>query len=96
MANPIKKNSAEKNTPQKRKKGKTTKQLMDIHLKDKNHTITDEDIRNLDLKLGHPDTAPMPPEAIIPSADDRSEEEKLPKDEDLGKKKINTWDVLGG
>ncbi|NOT52295.1 MAG: hypothetical protein HOP10_13575 [Chitinophagaceae bacterium] len=96
MTNPKKANSPEKNTPQKRKKGKTTKQLMHLHLQDKAHTITAEDIETLDLNLDHPDRTPPPPEELLPSKDDRPEEEKS-EDIDQKEHKITTpWDIIGG
>lgn len=85
-----KKPSAEKtgdNIPQKQKKGKTVKQLLDKHMKDKTHIITDEEIKNLDLDLNNPktDTSHTPD---IPDAKDR------PKDEDKDPKIITPWDVI--
>lgn len=96
MNKPVKKEADGKNTPQKKKKGKTTNQLMHMHLQDKDHTITAEDIESLDLNLGHPQTTPPPPELLVPSEDDRPEEEKKAAKEELEKKQITPWDVLGG
>jgi hypothetical protein len=96
MTKPVKKEPGGKNTPQKKKKGQTTDQLMQMHLQDKDHTITAEDIETLDLELGHPDRTPPPPETIVPSEDDRSEEEKKAAKEDLENKHITPWDVLSG
>jgi hypothetical protein len=82
--------SAEKsgeNIPQKKKKGKTVKQLSDKHMKDKTHIITDEEIKNLDLDLNNPETnTSHTPD--IPDDKDR------PKDEDKDPKIITPWDVI--
>ena len=76
-----------KATPAKSKKGLTTKQLRDKHLKDKDHVITDEEIENLELGLNRPDrsTSHTP---NIPNSEER------PKDEDKDKKMVTPWDVL--
>ncbi len=95
MSKPVKSEPVEKKTPPKKKNGKTTKQLMDMHMHDKNHTISAEDIENLDLNLGHPETVPPPPETILPSEDDRPEEEKKSTNKDAENKKITPWDLLG-
>jgi hypothetical protein len=95
MTKPVKKSTSGKNIPQKNKKGNTTGQLMQIHLQNKDHVITDEDIENLDLNLSHADSTPPPPELLQPSKDERSEEEIAKAKED-GDRKVTPWDVLGG
>jgi len=77
----------EKKTPQKRSKGKTVKQLKDLHLKDKNHVFTTEEIKNVDLELNNPDTSTShTPE--IPNDTER------PKDEDKDEKIITPWNLV--
>ena len=75
-----------KKLPQKRSNGKTVKQLKELHLKDKNHVITDEELKNLELNLNNPetDTSHTP---------DISNNSKRPKDEDKDSKMITPWDV---
>jgi hypothetical protein len=69
------------------KKKLTIKQLRDKHMKDKNHVITDEDLKNLDLSEPTIDrTTSHTPE--IPN------EEERPKDEDKDKKMVTPWDVI--
>ena len=77
----------EKKNPQKRSKGKTVKQLRDLHLKNKDHIITTEEIKNLDLELNNPEreTSHTPD---IPNDNQR------PKDEDKDAKMITPWDVV--
>lgn len=91
MSKPVKNSAGEKDLPQKKKKGKTTEQLMHIHMQDKNHTITAEDIENLDLKLEQPEEiTDFTPN--LPSEDDG----KTPQNADDGKKHITPWDVIEG
>jgi len=91
--NKPKKTSPGKSPAPKKKNGKTTKQLMRIHLQDKGHKITDEDIENLDLDLDHveKDPAPVdvtPEDLVVPENPD------APKDGDEHKKHITPWDVI--
>ena len=77
----------EENIPQKKKKGKTIKELVDKHMKDKTHIITDEEIKDLDLDINNPqrDTSHTP---------DIPDDKNRPKDEDKDPKIITPWDVL--
>ena len=71
----------------KPKKKLTIKQLRDKHMKDKNHVITDEELRNLDLsETQHDRTTSHTPQ--IPNWEER------PKDEDKDKKMVTPWDVI--
>jgi len=71
----------------KPKKKLTIKQLRDKHMKDKNHVITDEELRNLDLsETQHDRTTSHTPQ--IPNGEER------PKDEDKDKKMVTPWDVI--
>ena len=88
-----KKTSPEKNAPAKKKKGKTTKQLMAIHMQDKEHKITSEDIENLDLNLEHVEKDPppvdiTPDDLVVPGNQDGS------KDSDDHPKHVTPWDVI--
>ena len=76
-----------KNISPKKTKGKTVKQLRDLHLKDKNHVITNEELKNLKLELNNPDTST----AHTPDIPDDS---KRPKDEDKDPKMITPWDLI--
>ena len=77
----------EKKTSEKRSKGKTVKQLRDLHLKNKSHVITTEEIKNLDLELNKPD------ESTSHTPDIPNDSER-PKDEDKDPKMITPWDVM--
>ena len=71
----------------KTKKTKTVKALRDRHLKNKDHVITDQDLQDLDLELGHPDrSSTHTPE--LPSKSQR------PKDEDKDPKRVTPWDLI--
>ena len=76
-----------KGFPKKKKKGMTVKQLRDIHLKDKDHVITDQEMKDLELDLTVPDTSTAHTPEI---ADDK----ERPKDEDKDPKIITPWDTI--
>jgi len=76
-----------KKVPQKRSNGKTVKQLKELHLKDKNHVITTEEIKNLDLELNTP-------ERETSHTPDIPNDSQRPKDEDKDSKMITPWDVV--
>ena len=63
------------------------KQLKDIHMNDKSHIMTDEELKDLDLNLSHPDTSTS-------HTPDIPEGEERPKDEDKDPKKITPWDLI--
>jgi len=94
MSKPVKKASPDKNASPKKKKGKTTQQLMDIHMQDKNHKITTEDIEDLDLKLDHVDKNPAPVD-VTPEDLEVPVDPDAPKDNEEHKKHVTPWDVIG-
>jgi hypothetical protein len=61
--------------------GKTTKQIMQRHLQDKNDIITEEDFINLDIELGIPGDEADPlftvTEDTIGSKDDEGKDPKI-------------------
>ena len=81
-------NKSVENLPQKsRSNGKTTKQIMSRHIKDKNDVITEEEFKNLNIETDlHKDTAHE--EIIIPDNPNH------PKDEDKDPKIVTPWDVI--
>ena len=93
MSKSVKKTSPEKIAPAKKKSGKTTKQLMAIHMQDKEHKITAEDIENLDLNLEHVEKNP-PPVDVTPEDLEIPENPDAPKDDDEHKKHVTPWDVI--
>jgi hypothetical protein len=74
--------------PQKsRKVGKTAKQIMSKHIKDKDDLITEEDFKNLNIELELPkDEAHQPIEI--------DDDTKRPKDEDKDSKTATPWDII--
>ena len=77
-------NKDEKQTKRKSAaKGKTTEELTQRHLKDKNHKISDEDIRNIQVSTGN-DSEDEPD---IP-------DEKRAHDVDKDNPKSTPWDVI--
>ena len=69
------------------KSGKTAKQIMSRHIKDKNDVITDEEFKDLDVVVDiTKDSAHQPLD--IP------ENPEHPKDEDKDPKIITLWDVI--
>ncbi|MEQ1678097.1 MAG: hypothetical protein ABL876_15420 [Chitinophagaceae bacterium] len=69
------------------KKGSTTKQLRDLHLKDKSHIVTDEEIKNLDISINNADTSTS-------HTPDIADDDKRPKDEDKDPEIITPWDLI--
>ena len=67
--------------------GKTTKQIMKRHMKDKNDVITDEEFRNLNI---NPDIAKDTAYQPLQIADDK----ERPKDEDKDPAIIVPWDLI--
>jgi hypothetical protein len=77
----------EKITQKSQSRGKTPKEIVDEHIKNKHDVITDEEFRNAELNLGvDSDVAHEPLD--IPDKPDR------PKDESKDKGKITPWDVI--
>ena len=67
--------------------GKTTKQIMNKHIRDENDVITDEDFKNLNIDLEiSKDTVHQPLEI--------SDDTQRPKDEDKDPKVLTPWDVI--
>jgi hypothetical protein len=67
--------------------GKTPKQIMNKHIRDKNDVITEEDFTNLNISIDFSnDTAQQPLD--IPSDKER------PKDEDKDPAVVTPWDVI--
>ena len=71
----------------KSKKTESVKALRDKHLSDKNHVITDEEMKDLDVEHTPPDrsTSHTPK---IPNKKNR------PKDEDKDPKILTPWDTI--
>ncbi len=67
--------------------GKTTKQIMHRHIRDKNDVITDEDFRNLNIE---PDISGDPEYQALQISDDT----ERPKDEDKDPKLLIPWDLV--
>ncbi len=68
-------------------KGKTPKQIISRHMRDKNDVITEEDFKNLDISIDiSGDTAHKPLE--IPDDKER------PKDEDKDPSVVTPWDLI--
>jgi hypothetical protein len=67
--------------------GKTTKQIMRRHMKDKNDVITDEEFRNLNIS---PDISNDPEYKPLQIDDDK----ERPKDEDKDPAIIVPWDLI--
>src|SRR4051812_44181629 len=75
-------------SPQKpAKKGKTPKQVVSKHIRDKNHVISEEDFKNLDISV---DTSNDTAQEALEIPEDK----KRPKDEDKDPKTITPWDVI--
>ena len=73
--------------PKSNNSGKTPKQIISRHMKDKNDVITEEDFKNLDISIditGY--TAHKPLE--IP------DEKERPKDEDKDPVVVTPWDLI--
>ena len=68
--------------------GKTPKQTMSKHIRDKNDVITDEDFENLNISIDiSNDTAHELLEIPV--------DNNLPKAEDRGPAVITPWDIIG-
>lgn len=81
------KKNVDKIPQRKDKKDKTAKELVDQHMSDEDHIITDEDLKNVDIDTSTTaETAHKPLD--IPADDDR------PKDEDKDHRFKTPWDVL--
>lgn len=89
MNKPVKNNPGEKNMPQKKRKGKTTDQLMQEHLQNKDHKITGEAIESLDLKLDRP-------EKITDFTPNLPPKEDKETDASGDKGHITPWNILEG
>ncbi len=81
--------TGEKTPRKKASKGKTPKQLMSRHIKDKADVITEEEFKDLELDLDKPGSTETSHTPEIPDDNDR------PKDEDKDHKIKTPWDVLG-
>jgi len=67
--------------------GKTPKQIMSRHIRDKEDVITDEDFKNLNIGIDVIDETD-PPALDIPNDSER------PKDEDKDPKIITPWNLI--
>ena len=77
----------EKNTQSPSARGKTPKQVVDEHIRNKHDVITDEEFKNLELNLDV--TGDVTHEPLdIPENKDR------PRDEAKDRGKITPWDVI--
>ena len=76
-----------KNPTPKNKGVSTVKALRDRHMKDKDHVITDEDMKNLELENEPVDRSTSHTPRI-------SRKKNRPKDEDKDPKVITPWDVV--
>ena len=85
MQSPDKKNQPGKTTG-KQRKGKTTKELSQEHLKDENHEITEEDFKNVLLSTDNPEVRHERLEI--------KDEKDRPKDEDKDPDIVTPWDVI--
>ena len=68
-----------------------TNKIVERHLKDPNHQITDDEIRNVRVGM----TPPLPDD--LPSADEKVADRKKEDDEDHtlpGKQVMTPWDTL--
>jgi hypothetical protein len=70
-----------------KKKGKTVKQLRDLHMRDRNHIITNEEMQSLELDTDNPHTNTS-------HTPDISDDSERPKDEDKDPKIITPWDLV--
>ncbi len=77
----------EKDSSQKKKKRITVKQLREKHMKDKNHVITDEEMKDLKLDLEKPDKSTS-------HTPDLPDDKNRPKDEDKDPKIITPWNLI--
>jgi hypothetical protein len=70
-----------------KKKGLTIKQLRDLHLKDKHHIVTDDEINNLDMDAPIPGISTSHTPAI-------PDDKERPKDEDKDPEILIPWDLI--
>jgi hypothetical protein len=76
----------EKTTPKKRATGgQTTQDLRKKHLRDQDHSISDEEMRNLNVEKQSEEEVPT----RLPEGDER------PHDVDKDRRFKTPWDVLG-
>ena len=81
------KKNVDKNPQRKVKKDKSAKELVDKHMSDEDHIISEEDLKNVTIDTTtEGETAHKPLD--IPADDDR------PKDEDKDHRFKTPWDVL--
>jgi hypothetical protein len=66
---------------------KTASQLVDTHMKDPNHVITDEDLKSVTIDTTLPQDGAHQPLEIKP-------DDERPKDEDKDHRFKTPWDVL--
>lgn len=66
---------------------KTPKEIMDKHLKDKNHVISEEDFKNLDISVDVSNDSSHEPLQI-------KEGKGRPKDEDKDPDTVTPWDII--
>lgn len=74
-------------SPKPRSSGKTPKQIMDKHLHDENHVISEEDFKNLDISVEVSNDSSHKPLRI-------SGDKGRPKDEDKDPGIVTPWDVI--
>jgi len=87
MSTSNKNNSKAGNDTVKKGKGKTAKQIMSRHIRDKNDIITDEEFK--ELKVGLYDSTDTEHERIeLPGGNER------PKDEDKDPEILTPWDLI--
>ena len=85
--NSLSKKNVEQIPQKSRKPGKTTKELVDDHIHDKDDIISDEAFKNVVLDLGIPgDEAHQP----LPIPDKKGR----PRDEDKDPRITTPWDVI--
>ena len=77
----------QKTKGKKKESGQTPEELMHKHLSNKSHVITDDDIKNLDLKIPDADNPSNQPLEI-------DESQTRPHDEDKDHRFKTPWDVI--
>lgn len=81
------KETVRQNLQRSGKTGKTPKQVVRKHIRDKNDVITEEDFKNLDISVDiSSDTA----HEVLEIPDDK----KRPKDEDKDPVVVTPWDII--
>jgi hypothetical protein len=81
------KNGKEKEPEKPRSKGKTAREIISQHIRDKNHVITDEEFKALNLDTDAPGNQSGEP-TVIPK------NRKRPGDEDKDPEILTPWDLL--